>query len=112
MDEGEAGVALWYWRYHWMKYDILDDEEEAAQMAAGMVDAQAGSPAGVQFPDGRLIPREEWPAYAEAQERLEAAQRAAKKPEPRAWRKITAPFGGGEIEIDAGEPPWLGVPAR
>ena len=77
-----------------------------------MADDGGGSPAGIQFPDGRLIAREDWVAFAEAQERreradAEALKAAAEKPRPK--RRITAPFGGGQIEIDAREPSWLGV---
>ena len=106
-------VALWYWRYHQIGYDIWDDEEEAAGVAAAMADNGNASPAGVQFPDGRLIAADEWHAYAEAQQRRTAAEDAAlaaAKAAPRPVRKITAPFSGGRvIEIDAGEPSWLGV---
>lgn len=102
-------VALWYRRYRVTDYSIWDSEEEAAGIAAAMEDDGAGVVKGVQFQDGRLIPAEEWEAFARARERRERAweEREAKQ-EPRPKRKITAPFGGGIIEIDAREPSWLG----
>ena len=102
-------VALWYWRYRSMDYSLWDDEEEAAGIAAAMVEDGGGVPAGIQFPDGRLIPENQWEAYAEAQKRRERAWLEAPKEKPRPQRKITAPFGGGLIEVDAREPEWLGV---
>jgi hypothetical protein len=104
-----TGVALWYWRYRSIDYSIEDSEEEAAGIAAAMTDDGTASIAGIQFPDGRLVPRDEWPAYAAAEQaRWRAGQeRAQEKPRPK--RKITAPFGGGLIDIDADEPAWLGV---
>ena len=105
-------VALWYWRYHSINYSLWDDEEEAAGIAAAMTDDGGGSVAGIQFPDGRLIAREDWAAFAEAEDRRERAEaerrEAAKKEKPRPKRKITAPFGGGQMEIDVSEPEWLG----
>jgi hypothetical protein len=106
-------VALWYWRYHQIDYDIWDSEEEAAGIAVGMEDNGDASVAGIQFPDGRLIERNEWSAYAEAMERRDRAEsearKAAAKAKPRPMRKIMAPFTGGrQIEIDADEPSWLG----
>jgi hypothetical protein len=106
-----GGVALWYWRYHSMDYSLWDDEEEAAGIAAAMRVDGGGVPAGIQFQDGRLIAAGEWPAYGAAQERREQYE-AEWVPEPHPRRKITAPFGGGQIEIDAREPSWLGVTTR
>ena len=102
-------VALWYWRYHSIDYSMEDSEEKATGIAAAMTDGGGASVAGIQFPDGRLIARDEWPAYAAAVQRREDAwaQRAEEKPRPQ--RKITAPFGGGTMEIDADEPAWLGI---
>ena len=72
-------------------------------------DNGGASPAGVQFLDGRVIAAEDWQALAEARERLWRAQSEPVRGSPRPQRKITAPFGGGTIEIDANEPAWLGV---
>ena len=104
-----TGVALWYWRYHSIYYDIWDSEEEAAGIAAGMEDNGGASVAGAQFPDGRVIAAEDWQALAEARDRLWSAQSEPVREKPRPQRKITAPFGGGTTEIDADEPTWLGV---
>jgi hypothetical protein len=101
-------VALWYWRYNRMDYGIWDSEEEAAGIAVAMADDGGGSTAGVQFPDGRLIPCDEWAAYAEAERAREQAWHEAVQEEPRPQREITAPFGGGKIKIGADEPAWLG----
>lgn len=104
-------VALWYWRYHSIDYSLWDGEEEAAGVAAAMEEDGGGVPAGIQFPDGRTIAVGEWPALAEARTRREQAweEQMAKPEKPRPKRKITAPFGGGQTEIDAREPEWLGV---
>ena len=104
-------VALWYRRYGHMSYDICGSEEEAADRAVGMLEAETGAAEGIQFPDGRLVGVDDWPAYEEAEIRRmqasSAAVRAAKPVPP--GRKITAPFGGGEVEVDAEAPGWLGV---
>ena len=104
-------VALWYLRYGRMDYEVYDSEAEAADVAVSMIEANTAAPCGVQFPDGRAIEREEWPAFGEAEKRYERYQSAwlARKPEPKPVRKITAPFGGGQIEVDADEPSWLGL---
>ena len=101
-------VALWYKRYHSMEYSIWEGEEEAAGIAAAMAADGEGVPKGIQFPDGRLIPADEWPAY-EAAQRAREQYEAEYVPEVRPQRKITAPFGGGQISIDDREPAWLGV---
>ena len=103
-----AGVALWHWRYRSMDYSIWDSEEEAAGIAAAMADDGSASIAGIQFPDGRLIPADDWAAFSAAQERRDRYY-AEYVPDERPQRKITAPFGGGQISIDDREPAWLGV---
>lgn len=105
-----SGVALWYWRYHSIDYSIWDSEEEAAGIAAAVRDDGSASIAGIQFPDGRTIPAEDWPALAEAEERRWQAWANRPEEKPRPKRAITAPFGGGKMEIDAREPEWLGSP--
>ena len=104
-----TGAALWYWWYHSMEYAVWDDEEEAAGIAAAMEDDGGGVPAGVQFPDGRLIPAAEWEALKAAREAREAAYSAYVPPPPSTRRKVKAPFGGGVIEIGKDEPAWIGV---
>ena len=101
-------VALWYKRYGAMEYSLWEGEEEAAGIAAAMAADGEGVPKGIQFPDGRLIPAEDWPAYEAARERRERYEDEW-VPEPHPKRKITAPFGGGQIEIDARDPEWLGM---
>ena len=110
-DDGQMSeVALWFRRYGSMDYELYDSEDEAANAAVGMVDANTAAPCGIQFPDGRLIDSDEWPALGAAEERVRRweSELAARKPEPRPQRKIRAPFGGGEVEIDVGAPQWLG----
>jgi len=102
-------VALWYWRYRRIDYSLWDSEEEAAGIAAAMADDGTASPAGIQFQDGRLYPRDEWAAYRAAEDARRRAWDERVPEEPRPKRKITAPFGGGLMEIDADEPSWLGV---
>lgn len=103
-------VALWYRRYHHMSYEICGSEEEAADRAVAMLDAETAAPEGIQFPDGRLVGVDNWPAYDEAEIRRmqadAAAVRAMRPVSP--GRKIIAPFDGGEIEVDVDAPEWLG----
>ena len=111
MSDSEAAseVALWYMRYMSPGYMICDDEEDAAGIGAAMTDDGGASVLGVQFQDGRTIAREEWPAYAEAEKRRrqEEESRAQRKPPP--MRGIRDPFGGRALEVEVGEPGWLGV---
>lgn len=111
-----AQVALWYWRYHTPDFDLFDSEDEAAAVGFYMQEDGQASVAGVQFRDGRTIARDQWPAWAAAEERILRAEREAreraKSGPPRPLRKIRAPFSDGRvIEIDADEPPWIDEPA-
>jgi len=101
-------VALWYWRYRSIDYSLWDSEEEAAGIAAAMQADGEGDAAGVQFPDGRLVPAAEWNAFQAARKARDACEAVYVPPSPSARREIMAPFGGGLIEIDAREPSWLG----
>jgi len=94
-----------------MGCEVYGSEDEAADAAVAMIEANTAAPCGVQYPDGRTIEREEWPAFREAEDRHKRMQAGwlAIKAEPVPQRKITAPFGGGQTEIDADEPAWLGV---
>jgi hypothetical protein len=112
----EPSVALWYWRRLGMYYSLFDDEDTAARVGNAMEDDDGAAVAGVQFPDGRLVEREAWEALAAASRRAEEAyeaQREAEKSRPqRPKRKIRAPFDGGYIRVEAGEPAWLGLPGE
>jgi hypothetical protein len=92
-----------------MDYSLWDSEEEAAGIAAAMEADGGGDTAGIQFPDGRTVAAGDWPALAEARTRRGRAEDEYLRREPPPQRKITAPFGGGTISIDAREPEWLGV---
>jgi len=107
-------VALWYWRHHAISFEIYDSERDAAGAAVYMEDYEQGSPIGIQFPDGRTVHLDDWPAYHEeeerrrAQEKADSAKRAAT---PRPTRKVLDPFEGRAVTVDDDEPVWLGKPA-
>jgi len=112
-DEASTPVALWYWRHHTPDFDLFGSEDEAARAGFHMEQDGHATVTGVQFPDGRTIARGEWAAWTAAAEQIERAEREEderRKSQP--VRKVRAPFSGGcVIEIDAGEPPWIGEPA-
>lgn len=114
--EPDTQVALWFWRYYTPDFDLFDSEEEAAVAGVYMEDSGNASVAGIQFPDGRTIARNEWPAWSTATDQMLQAEREANAKRatepPRPTRKVRAPFSDGRvIEIDASEPPWVGKPA-
>lgn len=111
----QQACALWYFRHFCPVYYLARDEAEAAGAAVSLLDYGEGNPIGVQFPDGRLIRRENWPEFAAARARAEAehaeheARRAAGPPEPPARRALD-PFDGQALMIPADDPAWLGRP--
>lgn len=110
-----TSVALWYMRHLSMCYDLFDDEDRAAGVGNAMEDDGGAWVAGVQFPDGRLIARDDWEALAAASRRADEAYEARReaeksRPEP-PMREIRAPFDGGLIRVGEDEPQWLGEPA-
>ena len=105
-------VALWYWRYRQIDYELFDSEDEAATAAFYMEDDGRASVAGVQFADGRIIEQKKWTALNEATRQILAAERAdhikRQAEPPRPTRKVRAPFADRIIEIDVDSPPWIG----
>lgn len=110
-----SDVALWYLRYGQPDYDLCDTEEEAARYGAYMAEDGGGSVLGAQFPDGRVIARDDWAAYAlavrqqEEEWRQQAAERRAAPPP--VMRDARDPFEGKPLQIEVSEPAWLGAPA-
>jgi hypothetical protein len=104
--------ALWYWRHHVCHYELHDNEEEAAAAAYSMEEWGEGVPVGLQFPDGRVIPTNEWTVYREYGQRRRAAEdaeyAALHVEPPRPTRRILDPFDGQSVVIDADAPQWLG----
>lgn len=111
MADEQDQVALWYWQGGHADYELYGSEADAADAAVSMEAAETGAPAGVQFADGRIIELEAWPEYPQADRRRSRrmSRWATGRRELPPQRTVTAPFGGGEIEIDADAPSWLGV---
>ena len=105
-------VALWYFRYGAPDYDLFDDEDAAADAAVSGEDYGQFSVSGVQFADGRLVRKEDWDAYKQAEQQRDAdyqrrrAEAEVAPPVPQ--REIRDPFSGKTLETDADEPSWLG----
>ena len=99
-------VALWYLRYRQASYALWDDEEEAAGVGAAMEADGGAVVTGVQFADGRAVPRNNWTAFAAARQRLLEVEEAPLP--PRAVRRRLDPFSGDMVEVDACDPEWLG----
>lgn len=105
-------VAVWAVRYHTPFVEVRDSEREAADYAVAVADSGHAAVVGVQFPDGRTVPVERWEAYAEAEDRLlehEKRQAAEAVPNPPPRRRVQAPFGLGDAELDPDAPDWLGA---
>jgi hypothetical protein len=102
-------VALWFWRFHSITYDIYDSESGAADAAVYLEEYESGVPIGIQFSDGRTVRVEDWPEYVEADARREArieAKRAVTPPCP--TRRVLDPFEGQSVVVDGDDPSWLG----
>lgn len=105
-------VAVWMDHWHSPHVEVCDSEEMAASIAALVEENGESTVAGVQFADGRTVPAERWAAFREARQRHRAARKARIEEEaanPPPVREIVAPFGLGTVEVDLGEPDWLGV---
>ena len=111
-------VALWTIYHYSPRYELYESEAEAASMAAAADYHDLGEHGvimGIQYDDGRALSREDWPAFREELERIEAAEKARaadaaaqpRKPAP-PQRAIKDPFCGYEMDIDVSEPEWIG----
>lgn len=111
----DYACALWTWRHGVTSPKLCTSEREAAEGAVSEEDGDWGSVAGVQFPDGRFVAREEWAELAaERQRRYEIERRwreeRAKQPKP-ATREVRAPGAKAQVvTIPADYPAWVGVP--
>jgi hypothetical protein len=106
-------VALWTICHHTPRYELYDNEVEAAAQAVTIQERELAAVMGVQYDDGRTVRREDWPAYRAERERrvTEEIARAAAAAAPSRWsplRAIKDPFNGCAMHIDASEPTWLG----
>lgn len=108
MTDTEKTCAVWYMRYGSMKCYLADDEDRAASFGARLEDLEEGAVVGVQFQDGRLVQREEWPAYQAARDRSIYPPLPDCAPPP-PTRRVQDPFVGRVVEVDADSPQWLGV---
>ena len=106
--------AVWYVNEPGLLgYELCTDDTAAARRAVYMYDLGECDILGVQFADGRVLRRDEWPAYQAAAN--EARCRAAFQAPPRPVRRIRSPISWAAyrdeeiIEVDAGEPLWLGI---
>ncbi len=112
-----AACALWMWYYGSLDVTLYDDEAEAADDAVWIEDRGEGSCAGVQFPDGVYVDRDDWQAWDEAQDRrredekAEVEMYAKMRAELPPHRRIKAPFGDRTTtDIPADYPSWVGTP--
>jgi hypothetical protein len=109
MTETGSQVALWYFRYHKLEYELCGSEEKAAVLAVGMVDSGGSVIAGVQFSDGRPpLAADDWPAFNEAQAEFDAYHAEQVTEPPRHY--IMTPFGVASVGEDA--PSWLSIPVE
>lgn len=106
--------ALWYWSHGTLVVLVYDEEWEAVSMAIAIADEDTGSIAGVQYADGRYVPRDQWGALREEEDRryaqMVAETRAeASKPQP-AQRRVAPPFEakGLTVVVPSDAPAWLG----
>lgn len=115
-DPADTRCALWYDRHMATYYIRCDTEQQAASMAYEMEDSGDASIAGVQFPDGRTIARDDWTAYQQYVDRKVAEDAAAREvrrstPQPEPIRRVKCPFGDGIVSVwDADDAEWVGAP--
>ena len=112
-----AACALWMWYYGSLEVTLYDSEDDAADDAVWIEGRGEGSCAGIQFPDGVYVDRDDWQAWDEAQDRRRKAEEAeaemyakarAESPPP---RRIKAPFDDrATTTIPADYPEWVGTP--
>jgi hypothetical protein len=110
MDEAVDTCALWYERWNQISYDLFDSEQDAAGFAVYLSNEGQGVPLGVQFADGRAVKIDEWAAFSDRQRQWEQSEHggAGCVMEPRPTRPVRDPFTDAVVDIDAGEPRWLG----
>ena len=87
---------------------VFDDDLSAIRYGMGIEDG-GGSVAGVQFPDGRYIDRDEWTAFRDEERRRIAAWRDVEVKPPAPYRRVTVPWGDDIVGIDADLPDWVGL---
>jgi hypothetical protein len=102
-------------RYGSHQYELFDTEAEAARRAVGIGDSGEAAVIGIQFADGRLINRDDWQAYkdadGEAYKAMIERSREERRHPRRVTRKIRDPFSSVEVSVYADEAPeWLGAP--
>lgn len=114
MSSREYQAAVWIVSYGSPDYELFETEEAAAGFAAHAMDNGQCSVLGVQFADGRSVRREDWKAYAAAEDRKlqawAAEADAVKDRTPPPMREARDPFRHRQIEIEVSEPSWLGEP--
>ena len=109
LEEPTYTCAVWYIDDRGqIDYELATDEEDAAKIAA-WADGD-GTALGLQRADGTTVPAAQWRALAEAKRRQRQAEqdRRDNPPPPIPVRLAQDPFRGREIEIEVGEPDWLG----
>lgn len=103
--------ALWYTRHYAPRFELCRSEDAAVQRGMWMEEHGEGLVLGVQFADGRAVPREEWAAWWDGQRRLEQEYQArleAQMREARETKEICDPFSSQPLMTDAFTPPWVG----
>jgi hypothetical protein len=107
-----AACALWMWYYGSLDVTLYDDEAEAADAAVRIEDRGEGSCAGIQFPDGVYVDRDDWQAWDEAWDRRREAEEAEAEmyAEMPPERRVKVPFADRTTTIPADYPLWVGTP--
>lgn len=109
--------ALWTVSHGRAHYQCEYTERQAARTAVAIDEDGDASVLGVQFADGRVLKKAEWPEYeAEVQRILarvrEEVARAAQRPSLPAPRVTFVPKAlwkaGVEVRVDASAPAWVG----
>jgi hypothetical protein len=104
--------ALWYDScIGGVDYDLEDSETDAADYAVALENSDTPADIlGIQFPDGRTVAANQWAALVEARERATQRwrERMANPPAPTPTRTVHDPFRGEQVEVETGEPDWIG----
>ena len=111
--------AVWYWRYHHIRFETFNNEKEAMRFIYYCLDENGdGVAEGVQFPDGRFIFIGDWPEFEQFSKEVEQQQRERweqqKSVPPPPKKEIYPPFhinkDSTPIPVDLDTPDWVGLP--
>lgn len=106
--------AVWYSMHGSIGVEVFDDEDTAVRWADRVEDRGEAYVAGVQYPDGTWVKRDEWTALAEHRARMHEqllTEMAAEKTRPRpARRTVHPPWAPAQtVTVDDSTPDWVGT---